>query len=427
MDTLRHALSASLDGPDGDYEIVVSDNHSQDETKQTVAALRSQKIKYVKTPKRLSMRQNFEFGLSHASGDYLLFIGDDDAFMASQWPKLQFLLERDRPRALSWNAPRYFWPGVDENFPGGRLELYKNLFSDTRRKVQTEEIRSAWLNAEPAFPTPNLYHGVFSRDLVESIASAGGGEAFAGAIPDLYASYVAGFLINEFDMSSVPFSISGVSQNSTGMSQMSGQSTQDGSPANRFASESEFDPVTDIVPVRRMYGLTSIAFATLETARGRLRESGIGADIGQLNYGAWFAALLGEISTLPEDQRDEAIATFAAYAGTREKGSLFSELAEKKVHSEEAKSPARTKPLPWYKRQGTKPFSQVRQSRIRFTFGNKPFATVFEASRTLTAILPRDLFVDRTSSKGQLWRTMQMLALREIAAGLWPSEHRASS
>jgi glycosyltransferase involved in cell wall biosynthesis len=59
--TLKFTLKTALDQTDGDYEIVVSDNFSQDETERVVLEFQDPRIKYVNTGRRLSMSDNYEF------------------------------------------------------------------------------------------------------------------------------------------------------------------------------------------------------------------------------------------------------------------------------------------------------------------------------------------------------------------------------
>lgn len=59
---LRHALRSVLSRQTfEDYEVVVSDNHSTDDTEGVVRELADERVRYVRTEKRLSMLDNYEF------------------------------------------------------------------------------------------------------------------------------------------------------------------------------------------------------------------------------------------------------------------------------------------------------------------------------------------------------------------------------
>ena len=113
---LRHALASCLRIPDDNIEIVVSDNASQDDTEEVVAATVDRRVRYVRTPQRCSMRENFEFAVAHARGDYIFMMGDDDALIPNQFPYMRALLEEFRPDSLTGSKVAYAWPG---DWPGG--------------------------------------------------------------------------------------------------------------------------------------------------------------------------------------------------------------------------------------------------------------------------------------------------------------------
>ena len=76
---LRCSLQTALEQTYDDYEIVVSDNYSSDDTPKVVQELGNQRVRYVRTDKALSMPESWEFALSHARGEYVTFLSDDEA------------------------------------------------------------------------------------------------------------------------------------------------------------------------------------------------------------------------------------------------------------------------------------------------------------------------------------------------------------
>ena len=71
-DTLKHTLQSALNQSSTDYEIVVCDNNSQDDTKQVVKGFADSRIIYLNTGKRLSMVDNWNYALTYARGDYVI-------------------------------------------------------------------------------------------------------------------------------------------------------------------------------------------------------------------------------------------------------------------------------------------------------------------------------------------------------------------
>lgn len=75
---LRSALLAA-DKAGCPVKIVVSDNASTDATPDVLATATDPRLVLRRSDRRLSMRENFEFALSHTKGSHVVFIGDDDA------------------------------------------------------------------------------------------------------------------------------------------------------------------------------------------------------------------------------------------------------------------------------------------------------------------------------------------------------------
>lgn len=78
---LRHALRSALAQQFDDFEVVVSNNQSRDETEQVALSHRDARLRYIRAPRSMSMVDHWEFALGQACGDWVLFLCDDDALM----------------------------------------------------------------------------------------------------------------------------------------------------------------------------------------------------------------------------------------------------------------------------------------------------------------------------------------------------------
>ena len=92
---LRHSLRSALAQAFDDFEVVVSNNQSHDETEQVVLSANDSRLRYVKAPRSMSMVDHWEFALSQARGEWVLFVCDDDALMPGA---LAFLADVARQR-----------------------------------------------------------------------------------------------------------------------------------------------------------------------------------------------------------------------------------------------------------------------------------------------------------------------------------------
>ena len=69
-DTLKYTLKTCLIQDDGNLDIIVSDNFSQDATKGVVQSFSDKRIQYINPGKRLSMSHHWEFALWFSSDPY---------------------------------------------------------------------------------------------------------------------------------------------------------------------------------------------------------------------------------------------------------------------------------------------------------------------------------------------------------------------
>ena len=60
------------------FELIVSDNHSTDGTWQYLKSIHDNRVKIIKPVHSLSMTDHFEWLLSHAGGEWIILLGDDD-------------------------------------------------------------------------------------------------------------------------------------------------------------------------------------------------------------------------------------------------------------------------------------------------------------------------------------------------------------
>ena len=79
--TLKHTLLTVLNQNTNNYQILICDNDSKDETYKVVNSFVDQRLTYINTKRRLSMCDNWDFALNYVKGEFVIFIGDDDALM----------------------------------------------------------------------------------------------------------------------------------------------------------------------------------------------------------------------------------------------------------------------------------------------------------------------------------------------------------
>ena len=234
---LRHTLATLLEQDYSDYEIVVSDNNSTDETKEYVTNLASDKIRYFNTEQRLSMSHNWEFALSKARGQWITFIGDDDGLIPTALSHVAGWIKSHDVLAIRTARSHFTWPNVRSGIDGS-LRINPGYCVEVRDSIDWLE-RCCAGNCEYDC-LPGLYQsGFIHRSLIDKARKADG-TFFQSAIPDLYSAVAISLVSDRYLYSHSPISIAGSSSFSTGASQFSTnkvEATSMNSPSNQFLSE----------------------------------------------------------------------------------------------------------------------------------------------------------------------------------------------
>lgn len=97
-DYLRDTLKSILSQGFTDYEVIVSDNDTNETGRTVVESFKDPRFKYFPNGENLGMKRSFNMSLSRSSGAYIVMIADDD-------PVYPFMLES--LHALSLEFPGY--------------------------------------------------------------------------------------------------------------------------------------------------------------------------------------------------------------------------------------------------------------------------------------------------------------------------------
>ncbi|MEP7195892.1 MAG: glycosyltransferase family 2 protein [Saprospiraceae bacterium] len=238
-ETLKWTLKSCLEIDYSNYEIIISDNCSEDQTSEVVAEFNDPKIIYYRTSEKLGMTMNWEFALSMVQEGMVTILGDDDAFMPDSLSRIDKLLTENNLDAISWKQSFYRWPNNE-------FVRIKNLLSIPRSNgIEIRESSSmlqSVLNMEnyPA-DLPWLYAGFVDIKYVQQIKAKCNNTFFFSKIPDIYSALVLGSVIDKYIYSQLPLSIAGHSAKSNGAAQIQNKEEY-ANQNNNFIKESESHP-----------------------------------------------------------------------------------------------------------------------------------------------------------------------------------------
>jgi glycosyltransferase involved in cell wall biosynthesis len=225
---LRLAIETVRRQDDPDWEIVVSDNDSDEDVAGYVATLADDRIRCVRTERFVPVTENWNNALVHSSGRYVVMLGDDDGLMPGYVARVRELDTRfGRPDVVYSGAWLYAHPGVTEAEPGGYVQPYGYAsFLRNRsepfaldRAIAREMVEDA-LHFRVRYGF-NMQFSTVSRELLQRLADRG--PFFQSAFPDYYATNAVFLTAREIVADPRPLVAIGVSPSSYGFFHLNNQ------------------------------------------------------------------------------------------------------------------------------------------------------------------------------------------------------------
>jgi glycosyltransferase involved in cell wall biosynthesis len=221
LDLLKYAVETVRRQDYTDWEIIISDNFSDQDIAGYVQSLHDSRIKYFRTESFVPVTDNWNNALAKSSGDYITMLGDDDCLMKGYFTAIRDLIEKyDSPDFIYNSAFLYAYPNVISGFPDGFLEPYgyaeflksaQEPFLLDKKKALNLARQS--MNFRVLFGY-NMQYAVISRQLINSLKERG--KFFQSPYPDYYAMNVMLLKAERILVFPVPVVTIGISPKSFG-------------------------------------------------------------------------------------------------------------------------------------------------------------------------------------------------------------------
>ncbi len=233
-------------------EIVVSDNSDEELPASTLASLEGgSRLVYEHHKEKLSVVENFERGLKRATGEFLIFLGDDDCVGPGienivRWAKQNQVeaVVSYRHSFIAW----YFWPGVKSRYFGdgyaGKMFVGSHTGKVSRLDTHAAIREAASRPGAGLGRMARAYHGIVSRDLVDRVV-AKYGRLFGGVSPDIFSATLLSYEARNAVIVDHPFVIPGASPASTageGAARKDIDKLQGRDHIRRFGDSLQWDP-----------------------------------------------------------------------------------------------------------------------------------------------------------------------------------------
>jgi len=235
---IRCALSQTVDN----YEIVVSDNASSDDTAAVVERLKSPRLRYVKTPEMYPMPDSWEFALSKAQGDWVTYLTDDSGISSHLLAEVESTLAEFSVKAVSWShLGQYYhftWQGKEQ-----KNVLIVHPFGRSRRVMNAGDQLKKMYGLAADYTHPVGLNSFCHRSVIETVKKKAG-RFFIPPCPDYSSCAALLSAVDRYVYLDLPLGINGIGKESIGMSQV----TKRGESSDNFIKEFK-EPLLQNVPL----------------------------------------------------------------------------------------------------------------------------------------------------------------------------------
>lgn len=203
-------------------QVVVSDNSDTAALRAKLSEqIASGRLIYDHSAEMRSVIQNFEHGVSLATGDWVMVIGDDDAIGPGLCDIATWASAHDVEAVVSYRdsfIASYYWPGVRSKYYGdayaSRLFVWPFRGQVSRIDGVAELRRVSKRLGGNLGTLPRAYHGLVSRALLNRIRLRHG-HIFGGVSPDIFSAALISAHSRLSVLVDYPFVIPGTSSSST--------------------------------------------------------------------------------------------------------------------------------------------------------------------------------------------------------------------
>lgn len=226
---LRYSLQSALDQSFDNYEIVVSNNCSEDNTGEVARDVGGSRVRYVEPDQTLSMPDHWEFALEQARGQYVTYLCDDDAWCPDILRRVAEVVAGNGNQLVVSGSAAYY--GSNWLNPGDRNSLSIRSHTGQTRSCNSSETLEYLFQCVNTFHAPRMLNSFCHRDALARVR-ADVGRLFL-LCPDY--SFAALILTDVLEWSYIdePLRLQGVFAEGIGSSQVFDR----GKPSQEFLRE----------------------------------------------------------------------------------------------------------------------------------------------------------------------------------------------
>ncbi len=221
LEYLRSAVGSVLRQDYPHWELIISDNCSEQDVRGYVESVGDPRIKYFRTDRPVGVTENWNNALERCSGDYVVMLGDDDALLRGYFTAMARLIgDHTQPDFVYHAAYLYAYPGVLPGYADGHLRYhpYATFFDPSGRVTLIEggagkALAKQSLDFRMHFGC-NMQYMCVRRSFIESLKDRG--PFYQSPFPDFYAANVMFLRAERIVVCPLPAVVIGVTPKSYG-------------------------------------------------------------------------------------------------------------------------------------------------------------------------------------------------------------------
>jgi glycosyltransferase involved in cell wall biosynthesis len=291
LDYLPTCIKSITQQAYSDYELIISDDHSSDGTREYLETINHKNIKVLFAPESLSMTEHWEWALSHAVGDWQIFVGQDDGLQSYFFElaeKLTQEAESKNIKTIMSSRAYFFWKGCE--FFYGKYAVNYQAKNKVKIHNLKYELYKSLFGLQDYFELPQMYTtSLFHRSLIDKAREDQSGKVLSCHPQDANLAAIAFAYEKKYLKSYIPFGWVGSSVKSAGMAIISD------------TSKIKKDKAKEILELKETYK------RKVENSKFKYNELAGDFELGSLSIYLWQALL--ETSAIQKSSTNSLIRT----------------------------------------------------------------------------------------------------------------------
>jgi glycosyltransferase involved in cell wall biosynthesis len=206
LNLLSSCINSVLEQNFVDFELIVSDNNSTDNTRIYCKNIFDNRLKYFRLNKDFPVTANWNNAYSKAKGEYIIIMGDDDYLTKNFLTKVNEQLDNSDNKIVIVNQARYYFEDYEDVNVKGKVVLRK--YTNSTFQINSSKYLADFFNFKKTFHSASI---TIKKDILDTIINPGELGPYKEPFPDYTAIFSAISLVDYVTYVDLPLLIAGVS------------------------------------------------------------------------------------------------------------------------------------------------------------------------------------------------------------------------